>query len=151
MFTEIATRRTHSQGYRRRWFQSESMDLYTWENEANVLLGFQLAYDRRADQRAITWIRDRGYFHARIEEDMRGLVASTPLLQPEGRFDAPRTHAEFLKAAAGLDPDTALFVSRKLSAYRESSPERSSSIWQDFLVAALAGAIIGLAIRRFWK
>lgn len=151
MFTEIATRRTHSQGYRRRWFQSESMDLYTWQDEANVLLGFQLAYDRRADQRAITWIRDRGYFHARIDEDMRGLVASTPLLQPEGGFDAYRTHAEFMKAAAGLDADIALFVSRKLRAYLEIGRSHSSSIWKDFLVAALAGAIIGLAIRRLWE
>jgi hypothetical protein len=151
MFTEIATRRTHSQGHRRRWFQSDSMDLYTWQDEANVLLGFQLAYDRRADQRAITWIRDRGYFHARIDEDTRGLVASTPLLQREGNFDAHRTHANFIEAAAGLDEDIALFVSTKLRAYHESERARSSSIWNRLLVAALAGAIIGLAIRRLWK
>lgn len=151
MFTEIATRRTHSQGYRRRWFQSESMDLYTWQDEANALLGFQLAYDRRADQRAITWIRDRGYFHARIDENIRGLVASTPLLQPEGGFDARRTHAEFMNAAAGLEADIAFFVSRKLAAYRESGRTRLSSTWKDFLIPALAGAIIGLAIRRLRK
>lgn len=150
MFIEIATRRTHSQGYRRRWFQSASMDLYTWQDESDVFMGFQLAYDRRADQRAITWIRDRGYFHSRVDEDIRGLIASTPFLQPAGGFDAHRIHADFLKSAAGLDAGVALFVSRKLRAYLHTSGRRSLAC-KEFMVAALAGAIIGLTIRRLWK
>jgi len=149
MFSEIATQRTHSQGYRRRWFQSASMDLYTWHVESGVIAGFQLAYDRLSNQRAITWVRDRGFFHARIDEGDPGFVAQTPVLVADGPFDAFRVHADFVAQAVQIDPDIAQFVARKLRAYlgRERPPARFVTPW--ILGAVILGCAAGMLLQRF--
>ncbi len=148
MLAEIATTRTHSQGYRRRWYQSDTMDLYTWQTDLGRFVGFQLAYDRGAEQRAITWLRGRGYFHARIDEDSRGLVATTPFLVPIDGFDVSRVHSEFRQSASELDRDVVLLVSRRLEAYRLARGSWFGGAWRDLAVAALVGAVLGTMLRR---
>jgi hypothetical protein len=149
MFNEIATSRTHAQGYRRRWFQCESMDLYTWHSDSGAIIGFQLAYDRRGNQRAITWIDGQGYFHAGIDEGTPGHIARTPLLKPEGGFDAFRVHTEFLRNAAGLDVEIALLVSQKLRAYLGRVREGPLFEWRQLTIVAFAGVVVGLVLRRW--
>ncbi len=40
----------------RRWFMDKDMDLILWyENEINIMIGFQVSYDKRSVQRTITW------------------------------------------------------------------------------------------------
>lgn len=152
MFREIATQRTHSQGYRRRWFQSDKMDLYTWHTDSGAILGFQLAYDRLTTQRAITWISGKGYFHARVDEGEPSFVSPTPFLVPEAGFDAYRVHAEFIAQAAEIDKDIALLVSRKLRDYlaasRGGARIKAAPV---LLMATVAACVLGLLLRRLLK
>ena len=151
MFREIVTQRTHSQGNRRRWFQSEKMDLYTWHVDSGEVLGFQLAYDRLSGQRAITWIQDKGYFHARVDEGEPGFVAPTALLVSEGGFDAYRVHTDFIRQAAEIDQEIASLVARKLREYLALSREGTRSQPVPLLVAIVAGCVLGFLLRRLLK
>jgi len=151
MLIEIVTKRTHSQGYRRRWFQSEKMDLYTWHTDLGEIVGFQLAYDRLSDQRAITWVRSKGFFHARVDEGWPDFVSQTAILVPDDRFDAYRVHSEFVAQAEQLDKDIALLVSRRLREYFASTRRGISHGPVPLWVGILAGCLIGLLLRRLLR
>jgi len=151
MLSEIVTKRTHSQGYRRRWFQSEKMDLYTWHTDSGASMGFQLTYDRLSDQRAITWVRGKGYFHARVDEGWPSFVSRTAILVPDDRFDAYRVHSEFVAQAGQLDSDIALLVSRKLRDYLASTRRGISHRPVPLWVATIAGCLVGLLLRRLLR
>jgi len=125
------------------------MDLYTWHAESGTIVGFQLAYDRLSNQRAITWLRDRGFFHARIDEGTPGFVSQTPLLVADGPFDAYRVHSDFLAQATQIDLDIAQFVSKKLRAYLafQRSPDTSIASW--VVGAVILGCVSGMLLKRF--
>lgn len=151
MLREIATQRTDSQGYRRRWFQSEKMDLYTWHTDAGTIMGFQLAYDRLSSERAITWMRDKGFFHARVDEGRPGFVASTPFLVPASGFDAYRVHCEFVTQAAQIDRTIALLVARKLRECLVSSRPQLRAKPPRIWLVLLGGCLLGVFLRRLLK
>jgi hypothetical protein len=103
----------------RRWFNSRDLDLIVWFDPRGRISGFQLCYDQGSDQRALTWFRDKGYAHNRVDdgEDRPGGIKMTPILVADGVFERDRIVELFTAESAEIDPAVVELVGRKLREY----------------------------------
>ena len=104
---------------RRRWFNSERCDLIVWLQDDDVPVGFQFCYDKDEIEHALTWVRNRGYNHMRVDAQDRfpyreSVQKGTPLMVPDGVFDARRLLAIFNDEGRELPPEFVALVSEKL-------------------------------------
>lgn len=115
MLREILALRQDNPRLRRRWFQDEFFDLYTWQANSGALVRFQLCYDVRGRERALTWSRERGFSHNKVDsgEEFAG-QPMTPLLVAAGKFPHQRVRTRFLREAASLDDSTRKFILDKM-------------------------------------
>ena len=97
---------------RRRWFFSDDFDLIVWFNEDGTLAGFELCYDKRQIQRSLVWRLTAGFTHMAVDdgENRPGKYKSTPILVPDGYFDAKRIHSAFAKESISLPKEVADYV-----------------------------------------
>ena len=74
---------THS-----RWFASTFLDLIVWYDKDMAITGFQLCYDKGREEKALTWRRDSGYSHNKIDdgEGRAYRQKMTPILVADGVF-----------------------------------------------------------------
>jgi hypothetical protein len=118
MLKEITKTRRVMNEMPRRWFADETMDLIVWhDRRKKKILGFQLCYDKPAAEHALTWWRDEGFSHRRVEagEDKPGSHKGAPILVPDGAFNLKDIAEKFKAAAAEIDPKIAGFVYWKLT------------------------------------
>lgn len=123
MIHEVAnTRQVGGEGFRR-WFTDSDFDLIIWyagPDASAPIEGFQLCYDKRGFERALTWRRGRGFSHERVDDGESGLgVASkmTPILVPDGLFDAREVARWLSTRTSEMDPAIARFVLRVIGRY----------------------------------
>jgi hypothetical protein len=102
----------------RRWFTDPDLELIVWFDKGGKPDGFQLCYDRRGHERALTWTEDAGYRHDRID-DGEGNPAknSSPILVSDGAFSAGDVLARFEIESAAVDLEIRRFVTEKLREY----------------------------------
>jgi hypothetical protein len=86
MLREFGETRQDSKEHVRRWFTSEDCDLILWLNADESLWGFQFCYGKPMDEHALTWIREAGFSHMKV--DTQGPRGPAPILVLDGIFDA---------------------------------------------------------------
>lgn len=114
--TELRNARQVAGEPERRWFTSEAMDLIVWLDASRQAHGFQLCYGKPLQERALSWLPDRGFVHLGVDDGSRQAQGhkSTPLLVADGHAD-PRQLLEFFEqAATGLPEDIMQLVSTAL-------------------------------------
>jgi len=102
---------------RRRWFNSRDLELIVWLDESGSPIGFQLCYDRRRAEHALTWTPELGFLHMAVDDGEKeaGLrYKATPILVPDGHFNANRVSGLFAEASGTLPPEVAELVAAKL-------------------------------------
>jgi hypothetical protein len=106
---------------RRRWFSSSEMDLAVWVDDRGEINGFELCYDKAKAERALRWKRGSGFLHERVDdgEGRPGRHKATPVLVPDGVFDAKKISRLFAAASRDIDQTIADFVYRRLLEYPE--------------------------------
>jgi hypothetical protein len=88
MLREIRDVRQVSGEPGRRWFSDENFDLIVWVDPVNEVIGFQLCYDKETAQKALTWLKQEGYQHSRVDDgDNPGKMKASPVLEADGHFD----------------------------------------------------------------
>jgi hypothetical protein len=105
----------------RRWFASGDMDLVVWFDVEKKISAFQLCYDKHRQERALTWKRgQQGFEHATVDDGEAWPLAhkSTPILVPDGNWNAVDVHARFLAVAAELPVSIRDFIEGRLAAQR---------------------------------
>jgi hypothetical protein len=113
-------RQIRGEGHRR-WFSDDYFDLIVWydspRRSRSHITGFQLCYDRSGYERALTWTRNHGYSHEKVDtgESGPGGLKSTPILVADGHFDSGPIVERFREASKGIDPDIADLVLDKLA------------------------------------
>jgi hypothetical protein len=118
MLREIPGVRQDRPGLRRRWYQDEFFDLYTWHAPDGALAGFQLCYDVRGRERALSWHRRHGFSHNKIDSGDDGPWARmTPILVADARFSHRLVRERFSRHATLLDASTRNFISAKMREY----------------------------------
>jgi len=108
---------------KRRWFSDDFFDLIVWFDDRGRFHGFQLCYDRTAAPRALTWRKDLGYAHDKIDdgESRAGLHKSSPMLSRDGFFDAKSIGDRLEAAGAGLPKELLEPVLEKVRAFRAAA------------------------------
>lgn len=107
---------------RRRMFCSDDMDLTVWFDSDGGILGFELCYDKGTGERAVRWGRERGFLHQQVDdgENRPGRYKATPILVPDGVFDAKKISRLFEASSRDIDPSLAGFIARLLRGYPAS-------------------------------
>jgi hypothetical protein len=103
----------------RRWFWSDYFDLIVWINDDRDITGFQLCYDKNKFQRVLTWKKESGYSHDRIDdgESNPGRYKSTPILAADGIFEEEKIAALFKEESSNLDKQIADFIHSRILEY----------------------------------
>ena len=124
MLFELGETRQEAGGPRRRWFTSEACDLILWLNDDETLWGFQFCYDKPMDEHALTWARDFGFSHMKVDTGSRvsgGL--ETPILVLDGRFDATHILDAFEKESGEVPEPYRGFVRERVSELANRKPK----------------------------
>jgi hypothetical protein len=105
----------------RRWFTDSYFDLIIWYTDAaeKEITGFQLCYDKGYKERALTWRKNQGYAHDKIDDGEGNLATNkmSPILVQDGVFAHIEIRDKFLDAAVGLPSDLRELVRSKLEEY----------------------------------
>lgn len=106
--------------YYRRWFEDDFFELIVWYDTTHSFHGFQLCYGRNSNERALTWKRDTGFLHEKIDDSrVFGLMPASPILVPNGIFPADFIITEFDKRSKEIDETVVHFVLEKLLEYKQ--------------------------------
>ncbi len=130
MLKEYKEVRQHEEGFRR-YFFDEYFDLYFWyDRRGGNPRGFQLVYDKYDDPHSLTWTREEGFRHNRVDEgeDKPGSMKMTPILVPDGLFDGDRVRRRFWEASASLDPSLRELVLSGVSVFSSGPGGRKPSV-----------------------
>jgi len=118
LLREIPHVRQDKPGLERRWYQDEFFDLYTWHAPDGALVSFQLCYDVRGRERALSWHREYGFSHNKIDAGDGGpLGRMSPILVGAGQFPHRLVRQRFVAEAAILDAPTRELISAKMREY----------------------------------
>ena len=104
----------------RRWFSDNYFELIVWyEKDEETITGFQLCYDIYKMERALTWKKDMGYMHSKIDdgEDNPQGHKMTPILVKDGLFDKDGIGRKFIEAGKDIDEDIVELVYSKITEY----------------------------------
>ncbi len=125
MLTELTYTRQIQGESNRRWFSDNFFDLIVWFNYDGSIVGFQLCYDKERDQHALTWQKDVGFRHDRIDdgENRIGRPKMTPILISDGIFHSKEITQLFMKECKMIDGGIATFVYEKIVEHLTSNQE----------------------------
>ena len=105
---------------KRRWFADDYFDLIVWVGNGEII-SFQLCYDNFGDEHALTWHRQTGYSHQRVDSgEMKRPYKATPILVADGSFDAGTISRLFKKHSRTMDERVAGFVLDKIRHYHSA-------------------------------
>ena len=100
---------------RRRWFENDYFDLFTWQDSAGAVTKFQLCYDVERDEHALVWSRGVGTYHDGVDHgDGSSGHAKAPIFVHGGRFDSGSVVPRFELDSATLPPELRDFVLAKI-------------------------------------
>lgn len=108
--------------YRRSWMSDDYFDLIVWYESTNAIHGFQLCYGKPASERALTWLKTRGFAHAKVDGGEDDPEANrTPILLPDGSFPTTEVIREFRHRAERLPKSLRNFVLAKVRQFAAQS------------------------------
>jgi len=102
----------------RRWFTDNNLDLIVWYDDESHLTGFQLCYDKTGRERALTWTRENGFQHNRVDAgETPGHFKMTPVIVADGQFNAGPIAELFRRESSDIDPAVSRFVYSAVRGY----------------------------------
>jgi hypothetical protein len=117
MLYEISkVRQVPGEGFRR-WFTDTDHDLVIWYPDRNTdrIDGFQFSYNKKGDEHALTWTRERGFEHHRIDAgEVPYANKMSPVLVADGVPDVKTLVARFDQVSQRIDAEISAFVREKL-------------------------------------
>ncbi len=105
---------------RRRWFESDGLELVVWHDAADRLEGFQICYDFGRGEHALTWRPGAGFAHSFVDDGdtFDGGAKLTPILVPDGAVPWAELTKRFAERSGTLEPALRELVSARLAAKR---------------------------------
>ena len=103
---------------RRRWFVDDDLDLVVWLADHDAVVAIELCYDKPGHERALTWSRERGYGHFRVDAgDDTAMRNLTPILVSDGAFPKEQVVERFTAASQTLDAAIRAVVLERLQQF----------------------------------
>ena len=129
MLREIPRVRQDRPGLKRRWYQDDFFDLYTWHAADGTLVSFQLCYDVRRRERALTWHHEHGFSHTRVDSGDGGALSKmSPILSGGAPFAHRYVRKRFAQMADGVDANLRDFIIDKMREYGRALARGATSI-----------------------
>src|SRR5262245_60628595 len=98
---------------KRRWFENDYFDLFTWQDAAGALTKFQLYYDVELNEHALVWNRSVGTYHDGV--DSGDGTRQTPILVHSGKkFDSGTVVPRFERDSANVPSEVRDLVLAKM-------------------------------------
>jgi hypothetical protein len=86
-----------------------------WLNDDETLWGFQLCYDKPANEHALTWIHDAGFSHMAVDTGgANRLGKGTPFLVQDGVYDSQYIRTLFEGESTEIPLEYHSFIVAKL-------------------------------------
>ena len=106
---------------RRRWFESEHLELIVWLDADDTIEGYQICYDLGQGEHALTWRPRVGFVHNGVDTgDAEGesIGKMTPILVPDGMVPWRALTERFSRLGGSLEPGLRGLVERTLAERR---------------------------------
>ena len=105
-------------GGRRRWFESDGLELIVWYESDGEISGFQLCYGSgEKAEHALTWRRGTGFAHHVVDSgDEDPERNETPVLLPDGAVPWQNVTALFAARSGTLEAELRALVLQRLTA-----------------------------------
>lgn len=105
-------------GGRRRWFESDALELIVWQDSTGRMEGFQICYQFNRRERALTWRPQVGFAHHFIDTGTRTPFGGrmTPILIPDGPVPWTLIEERFAAECSSLEPELRELVASRLVA-----------------------------------
>lgn len=119
MLREISSIRQSRNHRKKRWFTDADMDLFIWFSQ-QAPVRFQLSYNKRGQEHAITWDIEAGFCHNSVdtgEQFLHFKYKMTPILEADGDFNAATVARDFLRASDNIEESLADFIYARLLEY----------------------------------
>lgn len=117
MFREIKNVKQERGAGRRRWFESDGLELVVWLDQAEAIIGFQLCYDFGRGEYALTWRAGVGFAHSEVDPgESTPFKNETPVLVPNGHAPWRQIVDAFAARDGMLEPGLRDFVQERLRA-----------------------------------
>ena len=124
MLRELRLTQRDPSGTRKRWFQDDFFDLFTWQEQNGEVTSFQLCYDRLGVERVFSWDQDRGFGHHRIDDGEASPHKNmTPVFIMDGPFSPTEVIPKFIKASEPISKTIKTFVMQKIFEYLNQQNE----------------------------
>lgn len=121
MLYEIKNVNQNTNELKRRWFFDHDIDLTVWFDQENNIDSFQLCYDKIQNYHALTWRRNYGFIHNRVDDgegfNKIGGYKGSPILLMDGMFDKKRVISIFVDKSKEIPETISSFVLKKLKEY----------------------------------
>lgn len=115
MLYELKNVQQESENDYRRWFTDDYFDLIVWYDSSKQIKGFQLCYDKLNNEHALTWMKDMGYTHNRIDSGPTDYHSmQTPILVQDGICPKDMISNKFQERCLKLEKDIREIVIDKL-------------------------------------
>ena len=116
MLHEIRNVKQERGSGRRRWFESDGLDVIVWFDARDEITGFQLCYDLGRGDHAFTWREAHGFGHHAIDlGDRASYSKMTPILQPDGKVPWRELIGLFEARCETLEPALRELIRGKLA------------------------------------
>lgn len=123
VFREIKNVKQEAGRGRRRWFESDGIELVVWLDRDEAVEGFQICYNLGQGEHALTWRVAGGFVHSAVDAgDTTPLANLTPILVPDGRAPWADIRRLFSRASGSLEPSLREWVQGKLGDPAELQP-----------------------------
>jgi len=123
MLYEIPHPRQSNRNLVKRWFTSSDMDLFIWHRQ-KIPVRFQLTYDKRNEEKAISWDFHLGFRHYLVDngetfpDNYPGRYKQTPLLiNLCEQKNLTQIARDFLAASENIDIAVSDFIYARLTAH----------------------------------
>ena len=126
MLQEIAVDKVQQDkpGHVRRWFQNDYFDLFTWQSPEAEVVAFQLCYDTSRNERVLSWKKDLGFLHCRIDDGQpTAFVNMSPIFVSDGNFPGNSVMRRFIRESLQISEDIRFFVINKVAEYQVKPPQ----------------------------
>ena len=101
----------------RRWFSSSEIDLIIWTDDDRLVTAFEFYYDKAINEHVLVWRSESGFSHLAVDDGEQKPVLNykaSPILLPDGFYDAERIMALFERLQTELPAELADGVCQKL-------------------------------------
>ncbi|MDH5180944.1 MAG: hypothetical protein OEZ39_15645 [Gammaproteobacteria bacterium] len=101
---------------KKRWFFDHYFDLFIWESESSEIVAFQLCFEKKGVEKALSWSTDAGFKHLQVHNAgiKYGSHKMSPVMYSTEWFQLTPVKYTFLESSAEIDRQVKNFVIEKL-------------------------------------